>query len=166
MPDWQHAASGRLLAGKQAHSGHIYRIVAPVSVVFAAQATAMSTDLPSPRRLASVARALIAWRRRRADAFDGAAVLFSDPAWAVLLDLYVEEAAGRRVSVTSACIAAGVPAATGLRWLARLETAGLIVRRDDEVDRHRAFVALTPDARTAMTRWLAAVPLPRRDPPG
>jgi hypothetical protein len=35
--------------------------------------------------------------------------LFKDPAWDILLDLYVARADGRGISVSSACIASGAP---------------------------------------------------------
>ncbi len=72
--------------------------------------------------------------------------LFADPAWDVLLDLFVAEYAGRKVSVSSACLAAGVPLSTALRWLSKLEAKGLIVRRPDEQDARRTHVMLTDDA--------------------
>jgi DNA-binding MarR family transcriptional regulator len=72
--------------------------------------------------------------------------LFADPAWDVLLDLFVAEHAGRKVSVSSACLAAGVPLSTALRWLSKLENKGLIVRRPDELDARRTHVQLTDDA--------------------
>lgn len=72
--------------------------------------------------------------------------LFADPAWDVLLDLFVAEYAGRKVSVSSACLAAGVPLSTALRWLSKLEAKGLVVRRPDEQDARRTHVMLTDDA--------------------
>ena len=72
--------------------------------------------------------------------------LFADPAWDVLLDLFVAEYAGRKVSVSSACLAAGVPLSTALRWLSKLEAKGLVVRRPDDQDARRTHVMLTDDA--------------------
>lgn len=69
--------------------------------------------------------------------------LFGDPAWDILLDLFVAEARGNRVSVTDACLAAAVPMTTALRWVRQLESVGLVVRRADERDARRAWLVLT-----------------------
>ena len=43
----------------------------------------------------------------------------------------------KRVSVTSLCIASGVPPTTALRWIAQMSEAGLLERVEDEADRRR-----------------------------
>lgn len=73
--------------------------------------------------------------------------LFFDPAWNMLLDLYVNERRGAVVSVSSLCIAARVPSTTALRWLTMLEKRGLIGRRADDYDRRRSFLFLTEEGR-------------------
>lgn len=76
--------------------------------------------------------------------------MFFDPAWNMLLDLYVSEGHGALVSVSSLCIAAKVPATTALRWLAMLEKRALIVRRADAQDRRRSFLFLTDEAKAKL----------------
>ncbi len=58
---------------------------------------------------------IIRQRQLRARFFDGE--LFADPAWDMLLDLTAARVEARRVSVTSLCIASGVPPTTALRWI-------------------------------------------------
>ena len=106
--------------------------------------------LPDPRLI----RATIRKRQLRSRFFDAA--LFADPAWDILLDLTAARAEGRRVSVTSLCIASGVPPTTALRWIAQMTDQGLLVREEDLVDRRRAFVALSDKAVTAMARYFEA----------
>lgn len=103
-------------------------------------------------RDASVAHAIEIYRsrRRRDAAFGDDADLFGEPAWDILLDLVDADAHGRRISVTSASLAASVPATTGLRMIAILEERGLIVRTDDPLDRRRSWVTLTGKGRAAM----------------
>lgn len=62
--------------------------------------------------------------------------LFGDPAWDILLDLFVRKLDGRATTVTSACIGSGAPQTTALRYLASLIEHGIVVRRpssDDQV---------------------------------
>src|SRR3546814_13389087 len=85
--------------------------------------------------------------------FDGA--LFADPAWDMLLDLTAARAEHVRVSVTSLCIASGVPPTTALRWISQMVDVGLFVRTEDGVDKRRAFIALSDHAAAAMARYFA-----------
>jgi len=103
--------------------------------------------LPDPRLVQRILRQ----RRLRARYFDGE--LFADPAWDILLDLTAARAEHRRVSVTSLCIAAAVPATTGLRWIAQMTEMGILVREHDDEDRRRAFIALSDKAAEAMARY-------------
>lgn len=95
------------------------------------------TPLPDPRFIRNLIRA----RQLRLRFFN--ADLFADPAWDMLLDLTAARAEHRRVSVTSLCIASGVPTTTALRWIKLLEQAGMVRRIKDDTDHRRAFVALT-----------------------
>jgi hypothetical protein len=83
--------------------------------------------------------------------------LFADPAWDILLDLLRAEIAHERVSVSSACIAAAVPATTGLRWLKALEQQGFVVRQPDLHDARRTYVALSKDTSVALRRYFLEV---------
>lgn len=102
---------------------------------------------------ARLVRRIIQQRQMRARFF--APELFADPAWDILLDLTAARVERRRVSVTSLCIASGVPPTTALRWISQLIDAGLLERQQDEVDRRRAFIALTDKAAEAMARYFA-----------
>src|SRR3546814_486265 len=87
--------------------------------------------------------------------FDGA--LFADPAWDMLLDLTVARAEHARVSVTSLCIASGVPPTTALRWIGQMTEAGLLERVQDESDRRRAFITLSDRAAGAIARYFEEI---------
>ncbi len=105
--------------------------------------------LPDPR----LVRRIIRQRQLRARFFDGD--LFADPAWDMLLDLAAARAEHSRVSVTSLCIASGVPPTTALRWIGQMSEAGLLERVEDETDRRRAFITLTERAADALARYFA-----------
>lgn len=110
--------------------------------------------LPDPR----LVRKLISGRQARAKYFEGE--LFADPAWDMLLDLTAAQAEHARVSVTSLCIAAEVPATTALRWIKQLVETGVFVRIADPSDRRRAFIALSDTSSDAMARYFAEVEMP------
>ena len=109
------------------------------------------TPLPDPR----LVRRLIRARQQRARYFDGE--LFADPAWDMLLDLTAARAEHTRVSVTSLCIASGVPPTTALRWIGQMTEAGLFERVEDPSDRRRAFIALSDKASDGMARYFASL---------
>lgn len=78
-----------------------------------------------------------------------------DPAWNILLDLLISQSEGRSLSVTAACLGSGSSVTTGLRYLGLLETAGLVERLPDPVDRRRTYVGLTDEGRTAVVALLS-----------
>lgn len=80
--------------------------------------------------------------------------LFSDPAWDMLLDLTYARLTGKRVSVSSLCIASRVPATTALRRISDLVSEGLVTRIRDENDGRRVFVDLTDDGFSRMTAYI------------
>ena len=57
------------------------------------------------------------------------------------------------MSVTSLCIASGVPPTTALRWIGQMTEAGLLQRVEDETDRRRAFITLTEKAADSMAGY-------------
>ena len=91
-------------------------------------------------------------RDRRARFFDED--LFGEPAWDMLLDFYIAYVVGRRISVTSACIASNVPHTTALRWLDVMEERGLLDRTPDRHDKRRTWIALTDAAYVKMCNFL------------
>lgn len=107
------------------------------------------------RRYLALARRAYALRRKRAVIF-GNPDLFGEPAWDILLDLYIAHAEGKPVSVSSACIGSAAPATTGLRWLGVLADEGLIVRENDPQDNRRVLVRLTRAGIAAMERFFDA----------
>lgn len=103
-------------------------------------------------RLAAIAQAEYASRRRRDQMFR--ADVFAEPAWDMLLDLYIQRHKARAVSVHSLCIAAAVPTTTALRWIGKLDTAGLLLRRPSLNDNRVIHVSLSDDAVAVMEDYL------------
>jgi DNA-binding MarR family transcriptional regulator len=115
----------------------------------------LSTSATEAERAATVAFAhqLLALRRLREVTFGPS--LFADPAWDLLLHLYVDTAAGRQVSVSSLCQSAQVRPTTGLRWINVLVDEELLVKSDDPEDARRVFIAFAPGAEQRMQKLLA-----------
>lgn len=94
-------------------------------------------------RILRLAKAEYDARRARAKFLD--ADLLGEPAWDILIDLVIHQIEGKRVSVTSLCIASAVPPTTGLRWIGHLEKEGLLERRDSEADKRRSYLNLSAE---------------------
>ena len=76
--------------------------------------------------------------------------LFADPAWNILLDLFLSDEGGRDLSVTAVCIGSRSSAATALRYITLLVERKLIDRIADEHDGRRTYVRLTAKGWNAM----------------
>lgn len=109
----------------------------------------IKSPLPDPRLI----RSIIRQRRLRSQFFESG--IFADPAWDILLDLAAARAEHKRVSVSSLCIASGVPPTTGLRWIQQLTTMGLLDRTADDRDRRRTFVSLSDAGADMLARYFA-----------
>jgi DNA-binding MarR family transcriptional regulator len=79
--------------------------------------------------------------------------LFTDPAWDMLLDLYIAHYRKKEVGASSLCLAARVPRTTAHRWIDTMEHSGLIKRSCDHRDRRRIFIELSENARLTMDRY-------------
>jgi hypothetical protein len=96
----------------------------------------------------------VSWliRARRERARYVPAELLGEPVWDIMLHLLCEEIAGRRVSVSDACLASGIPDGPGRRWLDAMAQNELVALQgatnDDEVQ-----IELTPAASTALRRY-------------
>jgi DNA-binding MarR family transcriptional regulator len=101
-----------------------------------------------------LARRILAMRRLR-DRLLGA--FFAEPAWDILLELYVQSHAGRTVTVSQLSLSTGAPATTALRWINTMAKEGLLARRSDDADARRVIVSLTADGEASMRLLLASV---------
>ncbi|KGB55990.1 DNA repair protein RadC [Sphingopyxis sp. LC81] len=86
----------------------------------------------------------------------GADDLFGEPAWDMLIDLFIHEAEARPVSTSSLGIASGLGMSSALRLVQRLCDAGLVTREADRQDGRRNFIRLTPDLAHRLTAYFAA----------
>jgi hypothetical protein len=104
--------------------------------------SAVESPAPSPPADPTLALAKQLIRRRRhrdvvlGDAF------FGEPVWEIMLDLYIACREGRRVSVSSACMATSAPLSTAARLIARLIEVGDLRKVPDPHDGRRFWVEL------------------------
>jgi len=96
-------------------------------------------------------RAILKARRRRDSVFGRH--LFGEPAWDILLELYLAQLTRKKISIKAACIASAVAMTTALRWIARLQNEGLILRIGDVADRRRSWLILTEQGSEAMHEY-------------
>ena len=111
-------------------------------------------DRLAPHQLtpeAQLAAEILESRRRRERVFG--ANLFADPAWDMLLELFVQEERGNAVHVSSLCMASAVPTTTALRWIGTLTEAKLLERRPTGTNR-KVEICLSRRARQQVRRLL------------
>lgn len=103
----------------------------------------------------AVVHDLIASRRLRERIFESD--LFADPAWDMLLGLYLDHLRDRPSYVKDACCVSIVPATTAMRWLVIMEKQGLIERAGDQADQRRVCLRLTPLAVSGLERYFSGL---------
>ena len=79
---------------------------------------------------------------------------FGEPGWSLMLDLYIAHHEGRVVNTSGACFGANIPQTTGLRWIEKLASAGLIVRHPHPQDTRFVMIQLSADGLARMTALL------------
>jgi DNA-binding IclR family transcriptional regulator len=91
--------------------------------------------------------------------------LFCDPAWDLLLLLFVAQEEGRPVTVSRLCSEAPVAASTAHRWILALLERGLVTALCDARDLRLRYIQLTVGSHEALRRHLLTCedvcPLPR-----
>ncbi len=95
------------------------------------------------------AQAMVANRQYRTRYFRP--MLFGEASWDILLDLFIQKKESKLVSVSSVAVASGVPHATALRYISKLEQDGLLIRSADPKDSRRIDVELSDRAVEGMT---------------
>jgi len=105
--------------------------------------------------LTDYARLTLIGRKQRDRYFDP--MLFSNPAWDILLSLYVADADGKPVGVIETCTAAPVPQGVALRWLGYLKQEEMVVETPDPARPRQTIIRLTDQTRLAVSAYLASL---------
>ena len=106
----------------------------------------------SEKRLLQLAERILSVRSARTKIFGGG--VFGEPDYEIMLDLFVNESRGRKVSISSACVASGVPPTTALRHITAMIERGWIERTSDPHDRRSANLMLTLESLVKVRQYL------------
>jgi predicted transcriptional regulator len=87
-------------------------------------------------------------RRRRTTIFERS--MFGEPAWDMLLALYILDVSGQRQTTGALMQFSGAPVTTARRWLDYLVENGLALRSHHPTDQRIMFVSLTEKGRSAL----------------
>jgi DNA-binding MarR family transcriptional regulator len=120
-------------------------------ILVAAEDTEELGQLKSDGELQERALTMLAHRRRRHNIFGKA--MFGEPAWEMLLLLYVSES-GPRQTVTRLAKLACASKSTALRWIEYLEGQQLVQRDPHPTDKRALFVSLTAKGKEAIELFL------------
>jgi DNA-binding MarR family transcriptional regulator len=110
-----------------------------------------SHPFTSPDAEKTVLRIILA-RRIRASLF--AADLFSDPAWDLLLVLFLARLRQQKMTLWQLARETGVSESTAARWLDALGRTDLVRRRSGQSGSRAMLVELSPRGTGAMQQWL------------
>lgn len=115
-------------------------------------------DDQTPIPFNAIATRILAQRRLRAQYFDGD--LFHEPAWDMLLILFLARDDPAPIHVKTLVGLSEAPATTAQRWIEHLDQIGLVARKTDAADRRRIEVTLSRDGRERMEAYLKVVAKP------
>ncbi|MBY8823399.1 MarR family winged helix-turn-helix transcriptional regulator [Sphingomonas colocasiae] len=101
-------------------------------------------------------------RLRRKFAFADYGTLFGEPAWDLLLSVFIATEQGGALSVTQVSQTTDLPLSTVQRYAGLLEKRGLLVRIRDDSDARRVLLRLTCIASLKMRAFLErSEPMPQ-----
>jgi DNA-binding MarR family transcriptional regulator len=118
--------------------------------------------VPNQQSWVPLARSVFLSRRRRNQHFPAA--MLGEPAWDMLLALFIFEQSEGRVTVTGLAEHSGAPLTTALRWIDYLENAGFLVRRPKPTDRRAVFIELSDKGRDRLNAYLGGLASLGSDP--
>jgi DNA-binding MarR family transcriptional regulator len=111
-----------------------------------------SAPPPSAEQLISLARDIFSIRERRRDFLSDQ--LLGEPAWDMMLALYVASLEERSITVSNLAADSGVPATTALRWLGALRARGFARSRRHKSDGRVTLLTLDAEGLGRMTALL------------
>lgn len=98
---------------------------------------------------------IVARRRLLRRQLLGAPDLFGEPAWDMLLDLFIQQCKGRLLPMSSLCLSADIPNSSAMKLIQRLCDAGLLERSPDPGDGRRSLIKISPDTEHRLRAYFA-----------
>ena len=133
-----------------------FRAPAPFSEMADPENRLVEVNTPAiPAKLLALARRIKAARNARDTFFHPD--LFADPAWDMMLALYIAEGDGCRLKVSDLCNESGVPKTTALRWIERLVELGMARKRRHPLDGRAIFVEIDRETTRKLTAYLEKI---------
>jgi DNA repair protein RadC len=86
----------------------------------------------------------------------GSPELFGDPAWEMLIDLFIHECEGKELSISSLSITPSMPLSSALRLAQKLCDAGIVRRVSDPFDGRRSIIKLEPATSHRLRAYFSA----------
>lgn len=105
--------------------------------------------------LFDVARKLFHERKDRQRFFNKA--MFSEPAWDMLLTLYIADAVGTKQTVSRLASLICTPMTTTIRWLNYLEKESFVLRSEHPSDNRQILITLTDAGRSAIENYFLVI---------
>ncbi len=84
--------------------------------------------------------------------------IFGEPAWDVLLVLYIADSVGGKQTIGNIASLVDVPVSTVVRWVRQLERESLVRREPHPHDRRMVFVRLGERGRDVLDRYFSSLP--------
>lgn len=125
--------------------------------------SAAGSRLASPLSHSLTARAGALLQQRQARQSFLPRSLFHEPAWELLLALYVARDADRPINVKHLVALVDAPITTSQRWIDQLAHMKLIHRVENAADRRRVEISLTDRAIDSIERYLESLQSPSAD---
>lgn len=124
-------------------------------IISSSRAAPGSASSDGPPDLVARARGIIASRKARRKHFPSD--LFHEPAWEMLMALFIIYEGDHTMNVKQLVSCSDAPATTSQRWIDHLHKSGLIDRVTDTIDRRRIDISLSERGYDAMANYLKDV---------
>lgn len=85
----------------------------------------------------------------------GSAELFGEPAWDMLLDLFIHECEDKPLAMSSLCISAGMPTSSAMKLIQRMCDAAILERIPDPHDGRRSLMRIAPKVAHRLRAYFA-----------
>lgn len=85
--------------------------------------------------------------------------LFGEPAWDILLYIFLSQSKGKGAKVESLAVASRLPVTLAIRWLERLEYEEMIFAYRDEDETGEIFLRLTQETSSSISKYLQRLAL-------